>query len=309
MREPKVVTLWELFSVVVIVVVLMILFFPKKSIETAIASERSNYDLALIYLKGIAAAYPDDPENWIRLLEAQLELGHIDAAEKSLSKIGHFQNIDATKRAYLEYRLLKSSYLQAHEGRRKAKLKRALRERLRSFIESDQPDLWLIATHEAESLQLHDIAYEALRKRVARSRVVDPQECRKLLASAVTAGQKQEAVETIRKAYETYGGDPEVAKLLTSWYLGHGDYASTGRLYEKRYRQSGDADALLEAVKNYFFAKEPARAEALLREGSEKFLDNEAVMRRIIKIYLANGYLKEAHAATLKLLKREKVIP
>lgn len=309
MREPKVVTFWELSGIVVIVVVLMILLFPKKSIETAIASERSNYDLTLIYLKGIAAAYPDDPENWIRLLEAQLRLGHIDAAEKSLAKIGHFPNIDETKRAYLGYRLLKSSYLQAREGMRKAKLKRALKRRLRSFIARNQPDLWLIATREAEALQLPDIAYAALRKRVARSRVVDPQECRKLLASAVTPEQKKEAIETIRKAYATYGGDPAVVKLLTSWYLGHGDYASTGRLYEKRYRLSGDADALLEAVKNYFFAKEPSRAEALLREGSEKFLDNEAVMRHIIKLYLANGYLKEAHAATLKLLKRKKVIP
>ncbi len=306
-NEPKVITLPELLVMLFLSLSLMVLFFPKNSIQEAIESEKSNYDLTLIYLKSIAQAYPDDPHNWFQLMDAQLKMGRLQEAEKTFEKVQRFDTIDRSRLAVMGYRLIKIRYLKSGDAMQKKQLFSMLRQKLQTFIQSNDPSLWLTAAREAKALHLHRLRYDALKKRLIHFSIVDSDELREIFRLGQKLGRKQESIALLEALIQKRA-DMEIARILKSYYLSQSDYLHTARLCRMLFEQFGKQDCFFEAVKYAFFANQHKDALQLLEKHRMAFVDNPVTSEKIIRLYLANGYVQKAREYTLLLLRKEGVL-
>jgi len=306
-HEPTVVTYRELIVLTGAIMLLMWLLFPRHMIEEAIENEKSNYDLTLIYLKSIASAYPDNPRNWLRLLDAQLKMGRTEEAEAIFGKLSRMHAITADQTRELAYRLLKNRYLHAG-GSEKKRMRRMLRERMKALLESDDPALWYSVAEDAQRLQMPDLAFDAWRKRLLHATVIDPSEVEKAFWLGVANHREAEAT-ALAEAALARDPDPRTLKLLVDRYHGKARYDRAAALLARYYEISGQPNYLFDAAQNYLWAKEKHRAIALLQRHEAALLHDRQLSERLIRFYLANGALKAAHAFTLRVLKSQKVLP
>jgi tetratricopeptide (TPR) repeat protein len=307
-KEPTVITFTELSGIVIITIVLMILIFPKQSIEKAISQEKSNYDLTLIYLRSIAHAYPDDPNNWLRLIKAELQMGKTEEAQKVLEKL---ESIPSIKQIYLEilsYELLRTEYEKSTSAAKKKQLKAILQKRLQKFLQSDEPTLWMITIKEAQQLSFKETAYEAFAKRIAHTTLCTAKEIETFFYLGRSLHHEKETCRIIEN-YLKKSPDPKLYTLLKNHYLAQKAYAKAGKLSSVYYQKTKKPESLFEAVDYLFQAKEEKEALKLLKKYEENYLDTPAYARRIIELYLAHNRLKEAHNYTLKVMRHRKVLP
>ena len=307
-KEPVVITFGELFMMLALTGALMVLFFPKARIEQGIETEKSNYDLTLVYLKSIAHAYPNDPQNWLRLLDAELSMGKTEAAQQIFAQLKRFPDIDKSSLDYMGYKLLKTRYFQTAEAWRKEELRTLLARKLEEFISSDESSLWLIARQEATELQMPRLVFAALKKRITRGNMADPDDVAALLRLAPALHRVSEAL-TLAETALRQSGDRRIYMLLKKECLAAEDYAACAKISRLCYERCGDAEAFLDAAKYLFWAKKPKEARALLRSGEARFLHDPQTAQKIIRLYLANGMTAEAHRYTLQLLEAERVLP
>jgi hypothetical protein len=307
-REPTVITFTELTGIVIITIVLMILIFPKQSIEKAINEEKSNYDLTLIYLQSIAHAYPDNPNNWLRLIKAELQMGKTEEAQKVLEKLG---NIPSVKQIYLEilsYELLRTEYEKSTSAAKKKQLKAILKKRLQKFLQSNDPSLWMITIKEAQQLSFKALAYEAFAKRIAHTTLCTTKEIETFFYLGRALHHEQKTSQIIEQ-YLKNTPNPKLYVLLKNYYLGQKAYAKAGKLCSSYYRKTGKPESLFEAVSYLFQAKKEKEALQLLKSQQKHYLNTPKYARRIIELYLAHNKLKEAHEYTLQVMQHQKVLP
>jgi hypothetical protein len=292
---------------IVLVAALLVLFFPKQRIVHGIETEKSNYDLTLVYLKSIAHAYPDNPENWMRLLDAELTMGNTQSANNIFTRLKQFKNIDQTSLTYMGYKLLKTKY-QHSAPLRKAQLRKLLKAKLREFIRGDDSTLWLIALQEARELQMPEIELAALERRISQSELINPAEVRTALQLAEVT-HKTHKVLNLAEAALRKSADPKIYEILKNYSLARQAYGEAAKVSASWFRQSGDKAAFADAAKFYFWAKKPETARKFLRKYEVRFLNDPATAQHIIRLYLANNMPEEAHRYTLELLKHERILP
>ena len=307
-KEPTVITYPELAGIIMLTAVLMVLIFPKQNIEKAIREESSNYDLTLIYLRSIAEAYPDNPDNWLRLIDAQLRMGETEAAGKVFTKLSKTPALDKIYLDLLSFRLIRTRYEKSKDPATKARLKAVLHKRLAQFVASSDPTLWYTALHEAQRIQLPEIAFQALQKRITHSVLIDPKEVKEGFFLGLSLGKKREAEALLAKAL-AHHPDPQLYRLLRDHYLGEKAYAEAGETALACYTKRHDPDCLLDAVRYLFSAQRDKEAVALLKRYETDYLTDSDISEKIIKLWLANNRLQEAHDFTLRLMKRQKVLP
>ncbi len=306
--EPVVITYTELTVMLILVTALFVLFFPGDRIRSGIASEKSNYDLTLVYLRSIAHAYPDDPENWMRLLDAELTMGDTASAEKTFAQLKHFKKIDRKELVWFGYKLLKTRYLHSVDPYRKAQLRLLLRTKLRDFVRSDDPSLWLIALQEARELQMPQLQFDAMARRINHTDLTDTYEVARFLQLAVETNSVSEAVKRIETLLYK-NADPRFYELLKKFYLAREAYAPAAALARRWFLQSGEREAFLDAVRFAFWAKQKDQARSMIEKHAMRFLDDPATSQQIIKLLLANGMPEEAHRFTVALLKHQRIVP
>ena len=307
-KEPTVITNTELFGILLLSLLLMVLIFPKQSIEKAISDEKSNYDLTLIYLESIARAYPNNSENWLRLLKAELKMGKTKEAEQILQKMAKMPTVKQIYLDILSFELIRTRYQKSTTKEEKKALFQLLKERLEKFAESNDPTLWQIAIKEAPQLSLDSIAYEAFAKRVSHTTLCSNEELKRFFY----LGQKVHKEEKTLKILQNYLAQTpqkEIYELLKNHFLAHQAYNQAAEIESDCYRNLHQPKCLLDAATYFFIAKEDQKSIALLHKYQDNYLDDADISQKIIKLYLAYQKLHEAHEYTLKVLHRQKLLP
>ena len=306
-EEPTVITFWELTGIILLTAALLVLFFPKQRIEKAIREEKSNYDLTLIYLRSIAESYPENPDNWLRLIDAQLRMGETKEAQQVLMKLSQTPGMDKIYLDLLSFRLILTQYEKSKDPATKKRLRPVLQKRLESFVASSDPSLWYTAFHEAQRLHFPNIALQALEKRLTHTVLIDPEEVKKGFFLALSLHKESDAVKLLTQALAK-NPDSSIYRLLRDHYLATENYAAAGETALTYYRQVQQPRYLLEGVQYLFNTHRDKAAIATLKKYENRYLDNDTVSEKIIQLWLANNRLQEAHAFTLRLMQHKKVV-
>ena len=302
------ITFWEITGIVILTSILLILFFPKQSIEKAIEQEQSNYDLTLIYLKSIAHAYPEDPGNWLRLINAQLRMGQTEEAEKILHKLKNLPNLNKIYLEILSYQLIRTRYAKSQDKKQKAKLYGILKRRLKTFAASEEPSFWHIAIKESTALALPDITFQALQKHIAHSTLQNTAQIKEAFYLGLALHQKAKAVKIVEDAFAK-SGDPALCQLLKANYLEEKAYAKAAETLYVCYQQHQNVQTLLDAAQYFFTAGEKQKAVKIVQKYQKRYLEDAVTAQKIIQLYLANDALAAAHAFALEVMQKKEVLP
>jgi hypothetical protein len=292
---------------VALIVSLMILLFPKNMIQNAIEEEKSNYDLTLIYLKSIAEAYPDDPRNWKRLLDAQLKMADTTDAEKVFQMLDHKMQMSKEEKALWNYRLLKDRYKKS-EGAQKEHIRKILVKRLASFLKSTYPSQWYLVMEETRALNLPLLRFEALKKYLTNTTLIDDKKLYEALTLA-TELKKEHDLQTILNHIATVDPDKKMLKMVENHYLANRNYAAVAHFFETYFLHSGKMEALLKSIRYYFWANAPQQARKLLDKHQRILMQKPKIAEATIKLILENNQLKAAKSFTLKTLEKERLLP
>ena len=306
-KEPIVITFWELTGIVLLTAALLVLFFPKQRIEKAIREEKSNYDLTLIYLKSIAKSYPDNPDNWLRLIDAQLRMGETKEAQEVLMKLSRSPGVNKMYLDLLGFRLILTQYEKSKDPATRKRLRPVLQKQLEHFVASSDPSLWYTAFLEAHKLHFPDITLQAMKKRLQHTVFIDPEEVKKAFFLALSLHKEFDAVALVTDALAK-NPDSSLYRLLRDHYLATKNYAAAGKTALAYYRQTRRPRYLLEGVQYLFDARRDKAAIAALKQYENRYLDDDAVSEKIIQLLLANNRLQEAHAYALRLMRHKKVV-
>ncbi len=308
-REPKVITFAEIAMLIALTTALMVLFFPKNSIEKAIESEKSNYDLTLTYLKSLVQAYPEDPENYRRLMEAELKMGNAAEAAYLFQKSGEHIRMSDQEKAIWHYRILKERYLKS-EGAQREEIRKLLLRKLHRMLQSNHPSQWFLVIEEAKVLQMPELRFAALEKYLLHTTLPDDAK----ITALIRVARQLNKTENLQRVFQHLASislpDTTVQKIERA-LLAAEDYASAARFFESCYRHSENGSKnsmLLKSIHYYYWAKIPQKARTLLQEEREQLTADNTTAEALIKILLANGELKAARTFTLQLLRKEKVL-
>ncbi len=306
-NAPSVVTFAELLMIALLALSMLLLFYPRYSIDHLIASEESNYDLTLIYLRNIARAYPNDPKNWERLMQVALKAGETKLAQQIYRT--HFQHAktDAQMVMMSAYKLLKTRYLQERDKAKKEVLRAQLLRTMEQFLQNRHPSLWYLVMRDARSLALARMELKARRKMLSYTDRPDPSDVLAAFRLAVGLGRSKEAIALLEEGYKK-SHDPTLARKLAR-YAAWRDDRKAGRLYADLYRHNHHEEELLLAMESYFRAKEPKKALALLHTYAKMALHDDATAAKIIKLLLANGMVAQARSVTLEAMRMRGVLP
>jgi len=302
--EPKVITYYELAGIVVLTFSLLILFFPKNSVKKVIQNEKSNYDLTIIYLKSIAQAYPDDPDNWLRLIEAYLQIGKIEEAKNVFERFEKKANIDKEELKILNYKLIKGEYIKSKDQTQKIKLLKELKNELENFLKSSNPSLWYFVLTESQKLDLETIQLKTLQKRVYHANYIDPAEVTKAFFLAKKLDKNDQAVRLLEYS-ALKSKDRKLFDLLISQYLSKKEYPKIAKLYVRKYLETKNSAHFLDAAKFYLLAENEKRALEWLKKYRNSFLDAPKTSIDILKLYLSYQKLDEARDFVLSLMKQK----
>ena len=128
-EEVYVVTYKELIFISVVFAIILIVLYPKDLIKQEIASERSNYDLSMLYLKDLLKHSPKDESLKLILAEQSLRSGKKDISLNLLNELIYSKN---KKRRYkallLNYELRKTDFFTIKNILKKDKEKELLKE-------------------------------------------------------------------------------------------------------------------------------------------------------------------------------------
>ncbi len=305
--EPKVITYFELTGIIILTLSLLILFFPKNSVERLIQSEKSNYDLTIIYLKSIARAYPDDPNNWLRLINAYLEMGNIEEAKNIFKMFQKNANIDEDELQILNYKLIKGKYTNSKTKSQKNRLLKEIEKELENFLKSHNPSLWYFVLNESSQLNLQEIQLKTLQKRIYHQRYIDPNEVIKAFFLAKKLNQNNEAVKLLKYSVSK-SNNQKLFDLLISHYSLKKEYIKIAKAYEQRYLKTKQSNLFLNTARLYLLAKDEKKALSWIKEYQNSFLKDPDTSYEIIKLYLSHQKLSDAKSFVTSLMQKNSQV-
>jgi len=117
-----------LFTFIVFCIILFVLY-PKDLLKEQILSEKSNYDLSILYLKNLLEHSPEDESLMLILAEQTLHSGNKDLSLRLLELLLKSENKAYREKAtLLSYELQKEYYFYIQEEERLAKQKKILQD-------------------------------------------------------------------------------------------------------------------------------------------------------------------------------------
>jgi hypothetical protein len=122
-----VITYKELIFTFIVFCSILFLLYPKDLLKEQILSEKSNYDLSMLYLKNLLIHSPEDESLMLILAEQSLRSGKKDLSLRLLQLLFKSENKDHRERALLlGYELKKDDYYYVKDPEKKAQLKKGL---------------------------------------------------------------------------------------------------------------------------------------------------------------------------------------
>ncbi len=302
-KELKVISYPEVVGIIILSLSLLVLFFPKNSIQNQIKEEKSNHDLNIIYLKSIVKAYPTDADNWLRLIKAYINMGNLKEASVALKDSREFATLGIEDVEVLSYKLLKEKYIKTDDNSQRDVLK----EKLKSFIDSDNPSAWYFAYRETESLNFPLLNFQALKKRIYHSRFIQEDEIVRAFFKGKNLGKEDEAISFVEYAL-TKLESKKLTELYNGYYEEKKSYKKLGNFYANLYRKNRDEDNFFKAATYYFLDENSTKAFSFLENFEDDFIKDDNLSQKIINLYLSNSKLKKAREYSIKVMKHRGVL-
>ncbi len=342
-KKNYVVTYKELVFIFVVFCVILFVLYPKDLLKDQILSEKSNYDLSMLYLKNLIEHEPENEELMLILAEQSLRTGKKDLSLRLLELLLESENEDYKNRAtLLTYELKKDDYFYYKDKDKKAVEKEKLRKMFLNIMDAKLYSLEESKKWYEEALFFENYKYmyifigdvlaqdpnnialikQAYYISTALSHKNDSLKYIAQLAEKDSAQRSKwlKARYSMQLKYRLYNeaevllkkhskNNIEWKNRYAEFSLMRKSYKKSSALYMELYNQTqGYTDK-----RAYFYkALNALQAGNYLKEAShlarkyEKHYISDADARKyILKLYMATGYLDYASSLSSKILKKE----
>lgn len=337
--KSYIVTNKELLFIFLVFIAILVVLHPKDLIKEQVLSEKSNYDLSMLYLKNILEQEPDNEVMMLLLAEQSLSSGNKDLSLKLLELLLKSKDDVIRQRVtFLSYDIIKNNYEYSKDEKLKIRLKELLakiiednvypKEDIRKwyeeaiFLDYDEAKYVFIKQILAEderNVELIKIAYYLS---VTLNQSDDTTDYIHRLAEYDTqrsAEWKRDEYYTLihHKEYEraevllrVYAEESlEWTLRLAEFYLMRGRYKESSKIYIDLFNSSND----YVERKNYFFKSVRAlqggnyleETAKLARSYESYYAKDREVRNFLLKVYMATGYLDYAFILSKQILDKE----
>ncbi|MBU0719745.1 hypothetical protein KJ877_00225 [bacterium] len=320
--------------------VILFFLYPKDLLKEQILSEKSNYDLSMLYLKNMLANDPENESLMIALAELSLQSGKKDLSLRLLELLHGSKDTQIRHKAYLlSYRLAKEDYFFVEEKEQKEQILLKLRQVFSSIIQekvytTDELEQWY---EEAMFLSEYTNAYMLLKERLSKNiksiklleesyyfaeRMHDEKDSLRFLHALQTTDIdrrytwliveyrkmiKNKEYKNAEKFLQYHAKDSlKWVEELAMFYSFLREYVKASDEYITLYRQTKQYSS---KVKYFMKAVEALQAGNKTREAVElaytyedNFFSDKTMRMYILKLYLASGDLKKASDLSKKIL-------
>ena len=294
-KSNKVISFGELVTFIIGVVIVFVIFFPKNSLERYVLSENKNYTLAVLYLKGLIKANPDNPDFILYLIKFETKAGRLNEASRLIEKYSN-NSFYINNLIFLQNAYMLNKYLYFKTKKRKYVLyaKKYLLYMLMKF------NKYFLVYQEAKNLQLYELEYISLKYLVKSN----PKLIIKLIKLAEITKKYNELPALYEKEYK-YTGDIKwlirEANLLLYIKKDYRGY----KLFLKAFNKSDDFNYFKKAVNILLFYKKDKEAFKILKKYEKFFLKKKNIeaLKFILKIYIAYSKIEDAKSLSKKILR------
>ncbi|MEA2091213.1 MAG: hypothetical protein U9O83_02475, partial [Campylobacterota bacterium] len=323
--------------------VILFVLYPKDLLKEQILSEKSNYDLSMLYLKNLLEHSPEDESLMLILAEQSLRSGKRDLSLRLLNLLLKSKDKERRHKAtLLSYELKKDDYNYFKNSKKRAEQKKELRKLFFSIFyekmyNEEDIERWY---KESIFLQENRASYYFLKQKISK----DPKNM-ELLESAyylsIRLGKSNDSIvfidmlikyDIIRrnkwlldKYYMLINAKRYTAvesmlkeqaknsilwkKRFADYYLLRKSFIKASNIYIELFNAtksySKRKEYLLKAI-NALQAGNHLKRSAALGRKYEKYYINDRDMRKfLLKLYMATGYLDYASTLSKKILKKE----
>jgi len=341
-EKSYVITYKELIFTFFVFAAILFVLYPKDLLKGQIMSQKSSYDLSMLYLKNLIEHSPDDEELQLILAEQSLRSGNRALSLKLLHSLIQSDDTWVRQRAtLLKYELEKVEYYSAETKKEKAQKKRELRRLFIMIYTSkmyslEALDKWYnesifvnyrLARHYFLNLKLKkdptNVAllesdyyleselghYDAALESLIGLRKYDYSSKRDkwVMAEYYTYINKKAYVDAEKLLLEFAQKDDKYKKTLASFYIMRRDYKRASLVYEGLSKSSKDYK---QKRKFFFKAVKTLQAGNLLHDASQKvkeyeeeYIDDTTARNFMLKTYMATGRLDYASNLSKRILR------
>ncbi|MCA1980792.1 MAG: hypothetical protein LDL10_04555 [Calditerrivibrio sp.] len=140
-KAKPLITYYEIVAITAVFIFILYILYPGDKIRELALRETKNIELTTIYLRQIIKIYPNELENWDRLLSMYIKLSDTKSAYSLINEMEMSNSDDIRSRsAYLKYSLLKQFYFQTKDPKYRDELE-ALSGRLILIFNNDTDKL------------------------------------------------------------------------------------------------------------------------------------------------------------------------
>jgi len=343
-EKNYVATYKELIVTFVIFCVILIVLYPKEIIKEQILSEKSNYDLSMLYLRNLLDHDPENEQLMLILAEQSLRTGKIDLSLRLLDLLHKSKNPDyRNKSNKLSYELIKDRYFYISDESILVKERKKLKKFFYSIFKDkkfkeENYDMW----YREAMFNSHDVAtYYFVKKLLIKEPLdidylqsayymankfndseeavgyldllmkYDPNQKEKWLADRYYVLMNDKEYKEAELFLEDKSKDSLKWKIeLAEFYLMRKKYVSASNVYMSLFDESSD----YKVKKNYFYKATGAlqagshlkRAASLGNKYENYYINDLGVRKFLLKMYIATGNLEYASDLSMKILRKEK---
>jgi len=344
-EKKYVATYKELAITFVVFCIILIVLYPKDILKEQILSEKSNYDLSMLYLKNMLKNDPENESLMLNLATQSLRSGKKDLAYKLLELLKNSKDTDIRSESFsLSYKLAKEDYFyfefMKNEEKKEEyykKLQVLFKKITRQEVYNQESAKYLFG----ESIFLHDTqdAYKyALKNKNKKSEIKELESVYYLTLELHKTDEAMQCVNDLIKLDKSHKKkwrnaiyfliiknyskeDAEIiltakAKESTFWTEKLAQYKVKLKEYiaaSNLYMQLFDEEKNSKVKKSYFYkaisalnaGKRSKKAVVLASRYEEYYFHDREMRQYILRLYLANGSLKRAAALSKKILVRK----
>jgi len=312
-KAKPVFSYFQILGIFLIFSFVLYIAFQGDKIKDLALNESKNIDLAIIYLKQIVVTYPEDIENWERLLLMYLKQGDKKRAFELVNEMEKSKNKDIqNKSIYLKYSFLKEQLLQTSKDIYKNELIGYYNKLIKLF--EKEPKKLEVLYKDYLSFGLPNISMDIAKKlfiyyyrsnEIEKSKLWLNEFYRQALATSnskaifeyyeIALKLEPDNYTLKEKIAETYSANKEYDKAIKI-YLDIANNIDTDR---KKYY-------VLKIVKLYQWENQYDEAARFLKNNENLFLHKNEDKKMILRLYLSLGKLDYARDFAYKMLIEDK---
>lgn len=342
-NKAYVITYKELIFTFVVFVMILVVLYPKDLLKEQILSEKSNYDLSMLYLKNLLRHSPEDESLMLILAEQSLNSGKTDLSLRLLGLLLKSEDPEIRKKAtLLSYKLEKENYYYLESVEAKRKQKKILRKLFISIFRDKMYDEKSIEKWYKESLFVNvPIATHYFLPRMLQEKPKDIDLLKSGYYLELKLNHPQHAIFYLQRLqkydtqhrdkwiddeYYTYMNFREYTKAekllqkyakdssvwknrLAEFYLMRKKFRKAASLYDELFASSSE----YRVKRKYFYkAVKALQSGNLLEEAVAKvharenyYLTDRDARSFILKLYIAAGRLDYAESLSKRILYKE----